>query len=347
MGKRQAKRQGGWRSVFIIFGIVCIATAIGNTFRNGNRTTVTSSLAATQTAALAPTEIREQVIEAAQVVSGYDRDEYIDVLDEGLEDVDGVEPVGITDSDGERVVVINYDVSADEPFIDQFMILMEVVAEIIDAHDLEVDAVTVIPRINDEASGRVTVNSADLIEWREGSLSTEQLQGRMEVVDLIATGAAQEDEAVVPNTAQPAEAAQDAEVQTVSAQTYYAVNQINVRSCASTSCAVVTRLAGGAAMTVNGRIEGEAVSGSNATWYRIDINGTEGYVYSGLVSQQAPVVESGSTSSGGGTGPQATSAPSFVCPSNCDEAVSRGVSAEQAASCGLDRDGDGVACYGD
>ncbi len=38
---------------------------------------------------------------------------------------------------------------------------------------------------------------------------------------------------------------------------------------------------------------------------------------------------------------------SFTCPSNCDGAVAMGLSAAQAASCGLDRDGDGVACYGD
>lgn len=34
-------------------------------------------------------------------------------------------------------------------------------------------------------------------------------------------------------------------------------------------------------------------------------------------------------------------------PSNCDEARAMGMTAEQAADAGLDRDGDGVACYGD
>lgn len=38
---------------------------------------------------------------------------------------------------------------------------------------------------------------------------------------------------------------------------------------------------------------------------------------------------------------------SFTCPQNCDGARAMGLSAQQAASCGLDRDGDGVACYGD
>lgn len=45
------------------------------------------------------------------------------------------------------------------------------------------------------------------------------------------------------------------------------------------------------------------------------------------------------TSSGSGT--------SFTCPSNCTQARAMGLSASQAAACGLDRDGDGVACYGD
>lgn len=38
---------------------------------------------------------------------------------------------------------------------------------------------------------------------------------------------------------------------------------------------------------------------------------------------------------------------SFVCPASCEEVQSMGLSAEAAARCGLDEDGDGVACYGD
>lgn len=39
--------------------------------------------------------------------------------------------------------------------------------------------------------------------------------------------------------------------------------------------------------------------------------------------------------------------PFNACPSNCTQARAWGVSAYEAAACGLDRDGDGVACYGD
>lgn len=36
-----------------------------------------------------------------------------------------------------------------------------------------------------------------------------------------------------------------------------------------------------------------------------------------------------------------------TCPRNCDEAKKMGLSPQEAAACGLDRDHDGVACYGD
>lgn len=44
---------------------------------------------------------------------------------------------------------------------------------------------------------------------------------------------------------------------------------------------------------------------------------------------------------------QQSSGSEFTCPRNCDGAVAMGLSPQQAAACGLDRDGDGVACYGD
>lgn len=44
---------------------------------------------------------------------------------------------------------------------------------------------------------------------------------------------------------------------------------------------------------------------------------------------------------------RAISGPQITCPTNCTEAVAMNITAQQAAACGLDRDGDGVACYGD
>lgn len=45
---------------------------------------------------------------------------------------------------------------------------------------------------------------------------------------------------------------------------------------------------------------------------------------------------------GGGSGGSCS-----PCPRNCTQAKAMGCSASEAAACGLDRDGDGVACYGD
>lgn len=149
-------------------------------------------------------------------------------------------------------------------------------------------------------------------------------------------------------TAQPT-AAQSEEVREVSPRTYYAVNQINVRACPSTTCEVVTRLSAGAAITVNGEAEGEAVSNGNTIWYRLDVNGDEGYVYSGLVSQNAPVnntaIDTGSNQS------QPVNPPAgAACPSTNYTCGSGLLTCEQAYAClaagngSLDNDGDGVPC---
>jgi len=52
----------------------------------------------------------------------------------------------------------------------------------------------------------------------------------------------------------------------------------------------------------------------------------------------------GSTGSGSGSSGLGNTA---ICPKNCTEARLMAVSPQFAASCGLDRDHDGVACYGD
>lgn len=133
----------------------------------------------------------------------------------------------------------------------------------------------------------------------------------------------------------------------ISARIFYTQGSVNVRSCASTTCEVVTRLERATAVSANGQATGEAVNAGNTVWYRVDIDGTEGYIYSGLLSNTPNSTSNTTTGGGAAQPPAATSAPQFVCPSNCTEAVNRGVSAQQAAACGLDRDGDGVACYGD
>ena len=57
-------------------------------------------------------------------------------------------------------------------------------------------------------------------------------------------------------------------------------DNVNVRASASTGADVVTRLNSGASI----EIEGEEVDASNATWYKISVNGQTGYVRADLVT---------------------------------------------------------------
>lgn len=157
-----------------------------------------------------------------------------------------------------------------------------------------------------------------------------------------------------------------AEVITIADRDYWTTNSINVRECPSTSCDTVGRVNQGTRLTVNGRAEGEAVTGSNRVWYRVQYGGGTAYVYSGLMSNQAPSVPPTAVPQVQQSAPvqpeqpaqpvQPTQppppppppAPAGGRPGNCATAVAMGLSAVQAAQWShLDRDKDGVACYGD
>lgn len=135
---------------------------------------------------------------------------------------------------------------------------------------------------------------------------------------------------------------QSADVREVSPTTYYTTGQVNMRECPSTGCASLGQIASGVGLVVNGEAEGDAVTAGNAIWYRVAYNGQIGYVYSGLMSQNAPSVNASGSTGGGST----SGAQSNAHPGNCSTAVAMGLSAQQAAAAGLDRDGDGEACYG-
>lgn len=138
--------------------------------------------------------------------------------------------------------------------------------------------------------------------------------------------------------------------------------RINVRAGASTDAEVIGQLNPGDQVPVYGQVTGGSVNG-NTTWYEIEVQGRRAFVHSSLLSrtrpaaqpahpvqngpQQPPANTSGGGRSGSSAGP-ASGSTGFVCPRNCDGARAMGLSAEQAATCPrLDRDGDGVACYGD
>lgn len=143
-------------------------------------------------------------------------------------------------------------------------------------------------------------------------------------------------------------------------------NGVNARSCPELICEVIVVLAPDTVIEVIETITGATVSGSDV-WLVFLVAGERAYTHSSLVSQiststptASPTRPSrptstpkGSTSSQTPAQPQqpvqATQTPqqSAVRPGNCSTAVAMGLNAQQAAQWShLDRDGDGVACYG-
>lgn len=140
-------------------------------------------------------------------------------------------------------------------------------------------------------------------------------------------------------------------VVTVMRETYYARSSANLRACPRTTCDIMGQTASGTSLDVTGVTTGEAVNSGNAGWYRVNWRGQEAYIYSGLVSTSplptaapAPVQQPQAPAQA----PAAQQGQSTRRPANCDEARAMGLTAEQAAQWPhLDRDRDGVACYGD
>lgn len=142
-------------------------------------------------------------------------------------------------------------------------------------------------------------------------------------------------------------------------RTVYARSDVNVRSCAGTNCEVLDVLSLNDEIDILGETTGQAVSGST-TWYQFNLNGQTAYVHASVTSasriviQQAapPPPPSNNTSSTTNTQPTQPPPPpqntNNVRPGNCSTAVAMGLSAVEAAKWShLDRDKDGVACYGD
>lgn len=139
-----------------------------------------------------------------------------------------------------------------------------------------------------------------------------------------------------------------AEVVAMPDQDFWAANGINVRECPSTSCAAIGRVNQGTQLTANGRTEGEAVNSGNRVWYRVQYGGGYGFVYSGVVTDRAPVLAPTAAPQVQQPAPEIPLQPPSRRPQNCTDARAMGLTAEQAAQWDhLDRDDDGVACYGD
>lgn len=150
------------------------------------------------------------------------------------------------------------------------------------------------------------------------------------------------------------------ELTAITPTTLTVIGGANSRECPQTTCKVVAKLPKGTTVAADATAVGQTVNRKNNLWYHVTLSdGREAFVYSGVVSvtvapvvvapasvvpptaaeQPAPVVEQ----------PAAPAAPANTArPRNCDEAVAWGLTPEQAAQWPhLDRDKDGVACYGD
>lgn len=143
----------------------------------------------------------------------------------------------------------------------------------------------------------------------------------------------------------------------------YYVNQSDtaMRSCADLSCEIVRTYQTGATLLVNGREDGGSVPQTDtSTWYVISYSalGSDGtgYIPTGYLSSEfiarptiaptpvPPVFNPAPVQPTANVARPAT----LPRPANCDEAVAWGYTPEQAAQWShLDRDNDGVACYGD
>jgi hypothetical protein len=128
------------------------------------------------------------------------------------------------------------------------------------------------------------------------------------------------------------------------AQTYYVTGEYaRIRNCSTTDCEQVNLISNGQTVQVVGEVQGEFANGSSLWYLLADGN----YVHSSTVSDTAPVQAQSNNTSSSGTGSGGGSGGFTNAPGNCATAVAAGLTAQQAAQAGLDRDNDGVACYGD
>ncbi len=129
----------------------------------------------------------------------------------------------------------------------------------------------------------------------------------------------------------------------------YTVSDVNLRSCPNTSCAIVQKVASGAALAVDGIVAGEAVDVGNVYWYKVEQSETDEYGYSRFFSSVPPtqLQQNAQVIATNQAQIKPKAAVQQLRPDNCSTAVAMGMSAVEAAQAGLDRDGDNVACYGD
>lgn len=148
-----------------------------------------------------------------------------------------------------------------------------------------------------------------------------------------------------------------ANVYSINAETYTTTGTANVRACPQVSCAAVVQLTGNSEVVVTGQVNGDVVSDNNGIWYRINHNGQEAYIYSGVVrrggstpAQQAPLYSGGQQSAP--PPPPVSSGNNWSCYGdqyNCGDFSSRSQMLDYWNACPgdpskLDNNNDGIPC---
>lgn len=156
--------------------------------------------------------------------------------------------------------------------------------------------------------------------------------------------------AVTPTTAPIRQAVTptitDTPIAAVPTETGYAVSSSNLRSCASLTCDQIIRVNSSTLLNIIGSEQGETYNGSDI-WHIVDYRGLRLYIHSSLVAINPPGTAAAPVRVNTSV-PAQIAPPAVARPGNCKTAVAAGLSAEQAAQWShLDRDDDGVACYGE
>ncbi len=112
---------------------------------------------------------------------------------------------------------------------------------------------------------------------------------------------------------------------------YCALTNARVRTCASTSCALIDDIPAGSTVNVTGQAQGQRIGGST-TWYVIPIAGMDGYSHSSIFDRSCAGATgsqpgSGNTSQSAGTGTQATLTPAPATAADCNSGSSSNTAA--------------------
>jgi excalibur calcium-binding domain-containing protein len=120
---------------------------------------------------------------------------------------------------------------------------------------------------------------------------------------------------------------------------FYALSEgVRGRSCPQLSCDVVVVLSFREGIRIVGSTEDGDSIGGDTQWFVANNSGQRSFIHSSLLSRTRPADPAAQSSGSSNT----------RRPANCSEARAMGLTAQQAAQWShLDRDKDGVACYGD